>query len=576
VTGERVPCTEGEARQYSCESVDLLSYLPIDQIGGERNARLNDIWGWTDPQTGREYALVGRTDGIAFVDITAPTEPVYLGELPTQSIPSTWRDVKVYENHAYVVSEARDHGLQVFDLTQLRSVSEPPVTFSETAHYDRFSRAHNVAINEESGYAYVVGITGGQTVPRSATCGAGLHIVNLSDPDHPEFAGCHNDRSIGGLIAEGYVHDAQCVNYQGPDPDFRGREICFNAGESQVNISDVTDKDDPETVTNATYPNSEYVHQAWLTEDRRHLLVDDELDEARTNNGIERTRTLVFDVSDLDNPTLVKEFLGETAAADHNQYVRGGYSYQANYTGGLRILDVSDPEAPSEVGHFDTYPSSNFPSFDGAWSTYPFFDSGVVVVSSIAEGLFVLQPTVTTILSFRAEVEGRRAVLRWRLLPSANTRRLVVEHRLPGAQEWQPRTTLGREAETKSNLREYEAANLQPGLHQFRIRHESGEGKTETSNAVQVRVLPDDPFTLRGLPNPIRGRETFTLILREARTVDIDLYDVLGRQVASLYEGEIRAGERKRLTIAPPSSGVYFLRMHTDVRQLTRKVVVAR
>jgi hypothetical protein len=66
------------------------------------------------------------------------------------------------------------------------------------------------------------------------------------------------------------------------------------------------------------------------------------------------------------------------------------------------------------------------------------------------------------------------------------------------------------------------------------------------------------------------------LILRETRTVDIDLYDVLGRQVASLYEGEIRAGERKRLTIAPPSSGVYFLRMHTDVRQLTRKVVVAR
>ncbi len=43
----------------------------------------NDIWGWADPMTGREYALMGMTDGTAFVDVTDPDNPAVLGKLPT-------------------------------------------------------------------------------------------------------------------------------------------------------------------------------------------------------------------------------------------------------------------------------------------------------------------------------------------------------------------------------------------------------------------------------------------------------------------------------------------------------------
>ncbi len=415
---QRTPCEGGEADQYPCKNVDLLSHLSLDALGGGFSTELNDIWGWTDPQTGDEYAIVGRTDGTAFVDVSDPTNPVYLGELLSHSGSSTWRDVKVYDNHAYIVSEAGGHGLQVFDLTQLRSVDDPPATFEETAHYDRFSTAHNVAVNPESGYAYVVGLGGGQDVPDSADCGAGLHIVDISTPDQPEFAGCHLDQSTGGQVAPGYTHDTQCVMYEGPDTDYQDREVCFNANESQLNIADVTEKDAPETIANATYPLTGYAHQAWLTEDQEYLLVDDETDE-QSFSTIGKTRTLVFDVSDLDNPELVTRFFGETEAIDHNQYVKGPFSYQANYESGLRILNVSDPENPVEIGYFDTYPSANSAAFNGAWSNYPFFDSGIVIVSSIGEGLFVLDPTVP---SFTAptevsteEIENGQAVrLQWR------------------------------------------------------------------------------------------------------------------------------------------------------------------
>ena len=142
---------------------------------------VNDIWGWTDPLTGIEYALVGRMDGMAFISLEDPARPVYVGQLlrPHLASVSAWRDVKVYADHAFVVADAaRQHGLQVFDLRQLRDVAEPPVTFEETARYDRIASAHNIVINEESGFAYAVGNSAG-----GETCGGGLHMIDIHDPD---------------------------------------------------------------------------------------------------------------------------------------------------------------------------------------------------------------------------------------------------------------------------------------------------------------------------------------------------------------------------------------------------------
>ena len=388
--GERMNCEDGtSANRYSCEKMDMASFIPVHEIGGGRGNGLNDIWGWTDPETDREYALVGRFNGTSFVDVTNPSAPVFVGQLPMTegSRANVWRDMKVYKDHVFVVADnAGDHGMQVFDLSQLRNVDaeDMPVTFSETAHYDNVNSAHNVVINEESGFAYIVGAGGG-----GETCGGGLHMVDIRTPAKPSFAGCFADPSTG-RTGTGYTHDAQCVVYNGPDTKHQGKEICFGANETAISIADVSTKDNPVAISTGSYPDHAYVHQGWLDPQQRYYYVNDELDEI--NGLVNRTRTLVWDVSDLDDPQLVKEFLLPERSSDHNLYIVDDVMYQSNYVSGLRVIDISNRTEPVEIGHFDTVPfGDNNPGFGGSWSNYPFFDSGTIVVTSMNEGLFVLK-----------------------------------------------------------------------------------------------------------------------------------------------------------------------------------------
>lgn len=369
------PCVGGMAGSYPCQNVDLMSFLPLSAIGGGNG---NDIWGWTDPLTNKEYAIMGRTSGTSFVDITDPENPIYLGNLPTHTVNSTWRDIKVYANHAFIVSEASGHGMQVFNLIQLRTVTSPPVTFSNTAHYSGFGNAHNIAINEATGFAYAVG---------TSTCSGGLHMVNIQNPTSPSNAGCFS--------SDGYTHDTQCVIYTGLDTTYQGQEICFNSNEDTLTIVNVNNKSAPVQLARTGYAGSRYTHQGWLTEDQRYFLLDDELDEQ--NNG-HNTRTYIWDVADLNAPVLIGNFTSSAAAIDHNQYVKGNYSYQANYRAGLRILNLTNVASGSltEAGYFDIYPANNNANFNGAWSTYPYFTSGMVIVSGIEQGLFVLRPNLST------------------------------------------------------------------------------------------------------------------------------------------------------------------------------------
>ena len=392
ITGGEVTCEDGEAAGYDCSEVDLLAFVPWEELGAARGARLNDIWGWTDPETEREYAIVCHMDGTSFVDVTDPFNPRYLGHLPKTegSRASTWRDAKVYRNHAYIVADgAGEHGMQVFDLTRLRDVTEPQV-FDADALYTEIASSHNVAINETTGFAYLVGSSG------TESCGGGSHMVDINDPLSPVFAGCfaHPNTGRGGT---GNSHDTQCVIYHGPDEEYRGREICVNSNETALSIADVSDKDNPVAVSSANYPAIAYAHQGWLTEDHRYFYSNDELDEVQ--GLVDATRTLVWDLEDLDDPILLTEYYSDTKATDHNLYVRGNRLYMTNNRAGLRVLDISDPESPVEVGHFDTTPwSDDAAGFDGTWSVYPYFDSGTVVISSRREGLFIVKPRMRPLI----------------------------------------------------------------------------------------------------------------------------------------------------------------------------------
>ena len=362
-------CTDGDAGGFACSGVDLRSRLPIaamDGVGG------NDIWGWFDAQTNREYALMGMQNGTAFVDITDPEDPVFLGRLPTQTQSSIWRDIKVHEDHAYIVADgAGAHGMQVFDLTRLRGVTAPQAWLPDLVYGD-FQNAHNLAINEQSGFAYAVGTN---------TCGGGLHMIDLADPGNPMFAGCH--------LVTPDTHDAQCVVYDGPDTNFTGREICFNSNENHVEVADVTNKSAPLKLSESAYPQLGFVHQAWLTEDHRFLLVGDELDEP--NFGVP-TRTHVFDMLDLTNPQYLYPYEAATTTIDHNLYVLGNRVFQANYSAGLRVLEFGNlaNQEIAEIAFFDTVPSGGVGAFDGAWSVYPYLPSGTIIVSDGINGLFVL------------------------------------------------------------------------------------------------------------------------------------------------------------------------------------------
>jgi choice-of-anchor B domain-containing protein len=365
-------CAGGVADDFPCSNVTLRSRVAHADMGGSAG---NDIWGWADPTTGNEYALVGMTDGTAFVDVTDPERPIFLGRLPTSAGASTWRDIKVYRDHAYVVADvAGQHGMQVFDLTRLRNVTSAQ-TFAADLVYGDFGSAHNLVINEDSGFAYAVGISSG-----AITCQEGLHMIDIGTPGNPLFAGCY----------EGFdVHDAQCVDYSGPDTDYAGAEICISSADEVVEIADVTLKSSPVGISTFAYPMLGFVHQGWLTEDHRFLLIGDELDES--SFGVS-TRTHVIDVSDLDAPTYVYAFEAQTRSIDHNLYVAGNRVYQANYSSGLRVLEFADLASRdlAEVAFFDTFPADDRIDFDGAWSVYPYLPSGNLIVNDTRNGLFVL------------------------------------------------------------------------------------------------------------------------------------------------------------------------------------------
>ncbi len=410
-------CADGFSnKRYACKNIDMMGRLTVfdfavlsDRTGlpGEEAdiVFFNDIWGYTNEEARREYALLGASQGLIVIEVTNPSNLDIIGILPSKGYDffddnaregNFWRDVKVYADHAFVVSEQQNQGIQVLDLKALRHVdtSNGPVALEAVATYDKFSSTHNIGINEDTGFAYAVGTN---------TCLGGIEMVDISDPTNPTDAGCYKDH--------GYVHDIQCVVYEGPDERYHGREICFSSagdpaaigasnGASSISITDVTDKSDVQSIAFFAYgvdAGLDYSHQGWLTPDQKYFLHDDELDEFFKT--VETTTTRLWDMSDLENPVLIAQTTNGSTSIDHNLYTRGNYSIHSNYSSGLRIFDttkVGDGEL-EEVAFFDVRPDDDDADFDGGtWSNFPYFQfqsRNMIAVSSIELGFFLLQPT---------------------------------------------------------------------------------------------------------------------------------------------------------------------------------------
>ncbi len=407
-TGKGMPSVRGPFPDTV--GLEFLGQVTNAELGATRliytgASFLSDIWGWTSPDTGDEYALVGTTSGMAFVRITDPTTPEYLGIVPTTN-PNTlfnfWWDVKTYNNHAYWTTEVRDAGIAIFDLTRLDSLAEVPAgtVLVENARYsgDGYRAAHNISINEASGRAYLTGVTKDLAADPGFTQ-EGMVILDLTDPLAPVEV---------GQVLNIDSHDAQAVTYSGPDTDYAGREIAivFNGGDRQVGIYDVTNPGAVVEVSTTTYPGASFTHQGWMTEDHQYLLVGDEGDELdglsdpQNPDLPDTARTYIFDITDLDAPALIGTFDSPAASIDHNLFVKGDTVYQAHYTAGVRVLDAGDVAngVLTEIAHMDTEPripnnhmNQNINIFVGPWGVFPFFDSGSIIASDGLNGLIIMR-----------------------------------------------------------------------------------------------------------------------------------------------------------------------------------------
>jgi choice-of-anchor B domain-containing protein len=365
-TGVSFPVDLCEVLPSSTSGVIELGHLHLDDFP-TNPSRANDIWGYVSP-SGREYAIVGLRDGTAFVEVTNPTNPLLIDYFAGGV--STWRDMKTYQHYAYSVNE-EEGGIQVFDLAaiddgvvfELDSVIEMDVT-----------TAHNIALNEETGFAYLIGPNFGE---------GGVVAYDLSDPAAPVFAGAWD---------ENYVHDALFISFD--EGVFAGREIGFLfAGRHGLIIADVTDKSNMFTLSVTEYDGLAYCHYGWVSEDGQYVFVNDELDER--DGLVSTTTTYIFGIDDhIDHTHFEGSFTNGMPSIDHNPMGRDGFLYEANYTSGLRIYDVRDIHNVTEVGFFDTHPATDGLGFSGAWGVYAALPSGVILVSDIQEGLFVFDVSI--------------------------------------------------------------------------------------------------------------------------------------------------------------------------------------
>lgn len=328
---------------YAQLNVDLVSNLnQYSTIG------YNDIWGYVD-SNGVEYALLGTKNGTSIVNLSNPASPVESAFIPGPY--STWRDIKVHSQYAYIITEGTGtgNGLQIVDLSQLPNSASLVSTITTW-----FERAHNIFI--DNGYAFVIGTNGG----------GGMHILDLSNPVNPTRTAYYTQ--------SGYIHDVYVWN-----------DTVIAAAENSYDLVDITDKTNPQLVSVSASLPGIYAHSGWMTEDKRYFIGAEEFDVRDIT---------VWDLQDRSTWDLVVPSWqmsgGSGSDPVHNIFVKGNYAHISYYKQGYVVLDISDPENPMLAGQYDTY-SSNTGTYNGAWGCYPYLPSGLVLISDIQTGLYVLE-----------------------------------------------------------------------------------------------------------------------------------------------------------------------------------------
>jgi choice-of-anchor B domain-containing protein len=364
-----------------------MSRVPLTSFNGNP-ASASNLWGYVDLDDNREYAIIGLRTGTGVVDVTDPANPVVVETIV--GVTSQWREVKVYQfwnatasrwdAYAYVTTEGAGGGIQILDLTQLPNSVTLAGTWTgvSTSHTDQISNIDfTTNVSNNPGFPPILYISGANT--------GGLRFVSLANPTSLSEIGFWT----GTYSHDTYPHVFTDARANQCAPGHNPCEVVFSfAGTAGLKIIDVTNKSAPVTLSTLTYSQLGYVHSGWISSDGNYIFLHDELDEQNFGHN-SRIRTI--NITNLTAPTVSTIYTGPTTAIDHNGYTIGNKFYFSNYTRGIGVLDVTDPNAPVELSYFDTYPTSNSATFNGAWGVYPFLPSGNILISDIQRGLIVVR-----------------------------------------------------------------------------------------------------------------------------------------------------------------------------------------
>ena len=322
----------------------------------------NEIWGFV--QNDHEFAVIGTTQGTHIFDVTDPVNSYLAGTIDggSTSPDVVHRDFHTFNGYLYAVAdEMSTSTLQIIDLSNLPSAVELIYDSNEI-----ITRAHNIFIDEENAIMYVCGgrVNGSSNY---------LSLLSLDDPENPLF--------LTSYETHGYIHDIYVENNIG----------YLNAANNGFHIVDFSDFSSPQTLGSLTdYPFQGYNHSGWLSEDGNTYVFADE------NHGY---RMKVCDVSNPNDINVVSMLLSDVQenSIPHNLIIQDNLLYVSHYYDGLWIWDISNPESPSYVASYDTYPLSSGNSYKGAWGVYPLLPSGNILVSDMQYGLFVFAPPQNSI-----------------------------------------------------------------------------------------------------------------------------------------------------------------------------------
>ena len=251
--GGPAKCVNGMAGTYPCKNIDLLAHVPITLANG---GGVSDVWGWVDPETKKEWAILAGGGGIRFFDISKPTEPVYMGRMLGKADGTQlWQEIEIVNDHIYAVCDLNPCGLQIFDLSRLRGVEAALPVWRPDVGLP-VGTSHSIASNPATNHIFLNGtaLVAGPTV-----------IMDVTQPLAPT--------PVGAMADDGYSHDSLCQNYKGPDKAYKGNEICFQFNEDTVTIYDVTSNPTaPDQLARETYDTAAYVHSGALTKDHSYLI----------------------------------------------------------------------------------------------------------------------------------------------------------------------------------------------------------------------------------------------------------------------------------------------------------------